>query len=352
MRQRTTRGTIKASLLRMLGNIPTFPELPPPWSNETITYVDIGARGGPPSSWLKLTKCVDYVCFEPDPDEAKLLEKQFNEQNFFHATVVQKALGASQGEAQLHLTKFRPSSSLLLPNKTVVESLAVGEGFTVEAVIPVKLSSLDDEMSCRGISPDFVKADVQGYELEVLKGAEHVLSEAIGCELEVSFVEIYQNQPLWAEVDSHMRSKGFFLADFERVWWRRSKAPAGIQERGTMAYGNATYLKNDITLPRNREDVLRNSLVSAAIGLDEIAYETVNEATTANLLTESEKESFELWLARRNHATAFWTKTARRLSKVPGRRTFGRWLGLWSRSLAGDSDTKADSESWLRRNSW
>jgi len=338
--------------MALVGNKKANEIIPEPWRNTTVCYVDVGARGGPPSGWLELARCVDYICFEPDPDEAGLLERNFKKQNSFHATVVQKALGASPGEAHLHLTKFRPSSSLLLPNKMVVESLAVGEGFQLEAVIPVKLTSLDDEMACRGISPDFIKADVQGYELEVLKGAEQVLATAVGCELEVSFIEIYKNQPLWAEVDSHMRSRGFFLADLERVWWRRAAVPAGIQERGTMAYGNATYLRNDIISPGNREDVLRNSLISAAIGLDEIAYEVVNAATSANWLNESEKKSFELWLARRHRETAFWTKMACRLSKLPGRRTFGRWLGLWSRSLAGDSDTKADSESWLRRNSW
>lgn len=336
----------------LFGNKRQRENIPPPWCDQTVCYVDIGARGGPPDSWLRLSGGVSYICFEPDAEEAELLETHFGRQKAFDAKVVRKALGSSSGEVSLHLTKFRPSSSLLRPNKAVVSALAVGDGFEVESVVPVRLGSLDDEMTRLSHRCDFIKADVQGYELEVLKGAENTLRRAAGCELEVSFIEVYEDQPLFAEVDQFMRSRGFFLADLERVWWRRAAAPADIQERGIMAYGNATYLKTDIGTPRDRGEALRNTLVCVATGLDELAHEIVCSAHRAGLVSGAESQLFVSWLVRRHRSTAFWTRMARRLSKVPGRRTAGRWLGLWSRSLAGESDTHADSESWLRRNSW
>ena len=343
---------MKNTLMALVGNRKRAVPLPEFMRGIRISYIDIGARGGPPASWLSLSDCIEYVCFEPDQEEASQLADQFSTLGNFRATVVQKALGSSTGKATLHLTKFRPSSSLLRPRKSVIDTFATRRGFDVEATTPIPLSSLDYEMMQRTQACDFIKADVQGYELEVLKGAERSLEQVVGCELEVSFLEIYENQPLWADLDEHMRSKGFFLADFERVWWRRAAVPPDLQLRGIMAYGNATYLRNDITAPRDRREAIRNALVSLATGLDELAYEIVHASARSRIFTDQEKQCFDLWLGKRNQATAFWARMARRMSGLPGRQTIGRWLGLWSRCLAGDSDTCADSESWLRRNSW
>jgi FkbM family methyltransferase len=51
-----------------------------------------------------------------------------------------------------------------------------------------------------GKSPDFLKLDVQGYELEVLKGAEQSLPEIQVILAEVNLLDIHQNVPLLAEM--------------------------------------------------------------------------------------------------------------------------------------------------------
>ncbi len=63
--------------------------------------------------------------------------------------------------------------------------------------------------------PDLIKLDVQGYELEVLKGAQHLL-EVHAPEvlvLEVSLIDINKGAPLWSEVDRWMENHGYRLYD-------------------------------------------------------------------------------------------------------------------------------------------
>lgn len=72
--------------------------------------------------------------------------------------------------------------------------------------------------------PDLIKLDVQGYELEVLKGAEGLLAatppEVIV--LEVSLIDINRGAPLWNEVDRWLSAKGYRLYDISTLIRRPS----------------------------------------------------------------------------------------------------------------------------------
>ena len=61
--------------------------------------------------------------------------------------------------------------------------------------------------------PDFIKLDVQGYELEVLRGASQILEQAQAVLMEVSLIEINRGAPLMAEVVGFMADKGFEVCD-------------------------------------------------------------------------------------------------------------------------------------------
>ena len=58
---------------------------------------------------------------------------------------------------------------------------------------------------------DYLKIDVQGAELDVLRGAAETLKNCLVVEIEVEFVPLYENQPLFSDVDNFMRRHGFFL---------------------------------------------------------------------------------------------------------------------------------------------
>ena len=60
--------------------------------------------------------------------------------------------------------------------------------------------------------PDFLKLDVQGFELEVLKGGSKSLGHAQFCLLEVSLLDL-DNTPMILEVMNYMDHKGFQAYD-------------------------------------------------------------------------------------------------------------------------------------------
>ena len=57
----------------------------------------------------------------------------------------------------------------------------------------------------------FFKIDTQGYEFEVLKGAEKVLNRFQGILVEVSLIELYEGQKSWLEIFEFIQSHGFKL---------------------------------------------------------------------------------------------------------------------------------------------
>lgn len=87
----------------------------------------------------------------------------------------------------------------------------------VERTMRVETRKLDD---VEAVPPlDFVKMDIQGAELTVLKHGLSKLRDCVAVQLEVSFVGLYENQPPFGEVDMWMRSQGFVphcFADIKR----------------------------------------------------------------------------------------------------------------------------------------
>jgi FkbM family methyltransferase len=78
----------------------------------------------------------------------------------------------------------------------------------------IELKTLDQLVHENSIKqPDFIKADVQGYELEVLRGGSECLASAEMVLLEVSYRRAYQNCPLAHEVVAAMGGWGFRIFD-------------------------------------------------------------------------------------------------------------------------------------------
>ena len=85
--------------------------------------------------------------------------------------------------------------------------------------------------------PELIKIDVQGYELEVLKGATETLAKAHAIMMEVSLIELYKGNPLLNEAIGFMHEKGFRPYDICTLN-RRSLDNALVQ-------ADMIFLKND-----------------------------------------------------------------------------------------------------------
>jgi hypothetical protein len=72
-----------------------------------------------------------------------------------------------------------------------------------------------DEVAGRAAleGPYFLKLDVQGYELEVLRGGTKLLRECGAILMEVALLEYNESAPLVSEVVAFMKERGFVLYD-------------------------------------------------------------------------------------------------------------------------------------------
>jgi FkbM family methyltransferase len=168
------------------------------------------------------------------------------------------ALANSVGESTLYVTKHPMCSSLYPPNEPYLERFSgLSELVNLDFYMGIETTTLDQFCQSEGIEEiDFLQIDVQGAELQVLQGASQILGQSIlAVQAEVGFSRLYQNQPLFADVDIYLREKGFTLFDLAQAYRLRSISPIRSTVRnGQLLYGEAFYLRDLI------EDGLENNL--------------------------------------------------------------------------------------------
>ena len=167
------------------------------------TIIDGGANKGQfARAAIELFPDARVVAFEPLPDVAAMLRQNLSDRT--NVTVHEAALGPADGTTTFHRQPYSLASSVLKPT---------GEARETETV-EVPVIRLDSALKASDLQPPILlKLDLQGYELEALRGGPDVLSRADAVLLEASFVRGYEHEPLFVEVLDFMRAAGF---EFER----------------------------------------------------------------------------------------------------------------------------------------
>jgi len=133
--------------------------------------LDVGANVGDYAQGVLQSTSATVHCFEPQPIVAKGLAERlapFGER----AVVVPRGVGAQSGVLEL---RYNPDSSELASFSAEVDAISYVRN--VER-IEVPVVSLDDYAAEVGLTRvDFIKIDTEGFEREVLLGAERVLRE-------------------------------------------------------------------------------------------------------------------------------------------------------------------------------
>lgn len=120
------------------------------------------------------------------------------------------AIGPERVSLPMNVAR-RDDSSSLLPITALQEQIFPNTGHerTADVQIAPLGDFLDGQVSAR---PSLLKVDVQGYELEVLKGSADVLDRFDVLYVEASFLELYRGQPLASDIVDWLRERGFRLS--------------------------------------------------------------------------------------------------------------------------------------------
>lgn len=159
-------------------------------------------------------------------------------------------MGSHTSDSTLHLCSIPTNSSTYIPNKSFNQLFADKERFNVVESIALPTSTLD-LLDLNEI--DFIKLDIQGGELNALKGAKESLEKVIALEVEIEFQPIYKDQPLFNDINSYLQKDGFEFIDFSRlVRWGREDIYATV---GQCVWGDALFMRTPEHIIQRKDDV-------------------------------------------------------------------------------------------------
>jgi FkbM family methyltransferase len=168
--------------------------------------VDVGANptdGDPPYKSMLQKRLCCIVGFEPQSEALASLNARKSERETYLPYVV-----GDGSEGNLRVCRAPGMTSLLRPDQRMLNHF---RGFTelghVEREVSVSTRRLDDIAEVKAL--DLLKIDVQGSELTVLKHGCQKLGGAVAVQTEVSFLPLYEGQPIFGEIDLELRAQGF-----------------------------------------------------------------------------------------------------------------------------------------------
>jgi len=254
---------------------------------ETIHILDVGAALLEEPSYQCLLDAgkARITGFEPDQQSREKLQQRYGSSHVFYPHFV----GAG-GPATFHETNWSYTGSLYPPNTPLLAKFQhleeVMQPVTCHAVQTVALNDLPQISDV-----DFFKIDVQGGELSVFANAGRILKDVLVIQTEVEFVSLYQDQPLFADVDRFLRAAGFQFHTFQEVAGRafRPLVPkaspfAPVRQ---LLWADAIYVADWMQLERLSSERLRRYAV--------LAHDLLHSYDLAHLaLQELDRRSGEL----------------------------------------------------------
>jgi len=176
--------------------------------------LDIGANTGQFAlQFHRLLPDATIYSFEPLEECYKMLLKKMRHSPKFHA--FNFALGDKNGDVPIYRNDYTPSSSLLSMKELHKQAFPFTIHATAQSIPIRRLDDIADKLDI--VENILVKIDVQGTEDKVILGGEKLISRASILILETSFQRLYQGQPLFDDIYTLLKSKGFVYSGTEHT---------------------------------------------------------------------------------------------------------------------------------------
>lgn len=179
------------------------------------TVIDIGANEGQFAEKIKkILPSARIICFEPLKEPFEKLQNKFESKSNFE--LYNFALGNENSRKTIYRNEYSPSSSMLPMKDTHKKAFPFTEKEFEETI---ELRKLDDFLKSSEVEkPLLVKIDVQGFEIDVIRGGAEIIRNTDIIIIETSFVELYENNPLFDDIYKSLLSFGFIYSGmFEQL---------------------------------------------------------------------------------------------------------------------------------------
>lgn len=277
--------------------------------NDPLVIVDIGVRWGFQEHWKRLGSLVQLIGMDADEQEVQSLNNANKGDEF-----IPKVLGAENGYSEMYITQDPACSSLYPPDEKLIRNRPSMYVTSLVSTEKVMITTFDRWAQTKHIPKiDFMKLDVQGAELDVLKGSESTLQTVRMLEVEVQFNPLYQGVPLFGDVDGFLRKRGFSL------WRIKNLCHYGLSDfslslttdetvkydyftksfkgrNGQLYWGDAFYVREEIAYNGSRswEVALRDACIAGVLGFEDLFISSLKNslATCPNNIRKRIKNFF------------------------------------------------------------
>tara|TARA_B100000787_G_scaffold168526_1_gene157454 strand:+ start:419 stop:1354 length:936 start_codon:yes stop_codon:yes gene_type:complete len=234
--------------------------------NQKFTLLDIGAANGANGRWNIVSDKLITILVEPHKESAKVLKQQGLE-------VIESVLHSEDDkEIKFYNTRKPMCSSFYKPNFDHLKNFSDKERFEIISEDTFISKTLDTEI-VKFTQPNFIKIDTEGSELDILKGSRSTLLNVFGLEVECSFHQLREGQPLFEEIRSDLKNLDFVFIDFvSMIRWEKDNFGFSGQPQIT----DALFLKNEEIIIRkfNKNQISLDDLINYFVIL--ITYERVD----------------------------------------------------------------------------
>ena len=196
--------------------------------------LDVGANTGQYAETMRdLGYNGEIISFEPLTKAYKLLALKAAKDNKW--STYNFALGIKEEKVTINVSKNLFSSSILEIMPDHVDSEPESAYIDKQITQVKKLDELYDDLILEN-DVVFLKIDVQGFEKNVIKGAEKALAKIKGIQLEMSLTKLYEGEMLFAEMIEYLKRYDFKLFSLENGFYNN--------ETGQLLQVDGIFFKN------------------------------------------------------------------------------------------------------------
>lgn len=203
--------------------------------DQNFIILDIGGGiGASLNLYNKLFPKNKIIVFEPILDNYKSIKSKFA--NFSNIEVCNIAVGNENSKKQINVANRITSSSLFPlaaePDSNFYNEKSLGQN----RIESIEIVRLDDFLVKYPNEIGIMKIDVQGYEMNVLQGAELILKRTNIVLLEVNNHDVYAGAPKYFDIDIYLREHDFTLYDI---------IPS-VLDKGKLKEWDVIYINNSV----------------------------------------------------------------------------------------------------------